>query len=82
MPYAGVVLHKQNKYIKSFESMGATDTEHAVSLNDVKIKRDSVFDKLLDIGVLYECDNGLFYMSADSAERLKRNRTSFDLWRL
>jgi hypothetical protein len=82
MPYAGVVLHKQNKCIDLFKAVGAIDKEHAVTLEKINNKRDSIFDKMLSIGLFNECEHGLFYMDTDIAEKLKENRSGFHLWRL
>lgn len=82
MPYAGIVLHKQNKYINLFKSVDAIDKEHAVFLESVNIKRDSIFNKMLDIGVFTECEHELFFMNGNIAEKLKKNRSGFHLWRL
>ena len=35
MPYAGVVLHRQNKCIALFVSAGAIDKEHAMILENL-----------------------------------------------
>lgn len=82
MPYAGMVLHRQNKYIAAFNSVGAIDKEHAVTLEKIRIKKDSIFDKMIALGVFFECENGFFYMNADTAEKLKNNRSGFHIWRL
>lgn len=82
MPYAGVAIHRQNEYIDLYKSAGATDKEHAVSLESVNLKRDSVFDKMLEIGVFTECAQGLFFMNSDVAQKLVENRSGFHLWRL
>lgn len=82
MPYAGVVLHKQNKYIEAFNSANAIDMEHAITLEEIDITRDSIFDKMVSIGVFIESKHGFFYMNADTAEKLKGNRSGFHLWRL
>lgn len=82
MPYAGVVLHKQNKYIDLFKSVGAIDKEHAVTLERIGIKKESVFDKMLSIGVFSELESGLFYINTNIADKLKENRSAFHFWRL
>lgn len=82
MPYAGVALHKQNKYMDLFEAASAIDEKNAKTLEELQIKRDSFFDKMLSIEVFCECENGLFYMNADKAIRLRENRSGFHLWRL
>lgn len=82
MPYAGIAFHKQNKYIELFKSVGAIDKEHSITLEKIHIKKDSIFDKMISIGVFSECEHGFFYMNAVTAENLKSNRSGFHLWRL
>lgn len=47
LPYAGMVLHRQNKYIAAFSSADIIDKEYAVTLEVIRIKRDSIFDKII-----------------------------------
>lgn len=82
MPYAGMVLHRQNKYIGLFEKAGAVDTDHAVTLDRIGIKKDSVFEKMTALKVFEQCENGSFFMNSEIAEKLKENRSGFNLWRL
>lgn len=82
MPYAGVVLRRQKKYIEIFQSVGAVDREHAISLEEYKIKRDSIFEKMLFIRLFEECENGRFYLNTDIALKLLKNRSGFHLWRI
>lgn len=82
MPYAGVVLHRQNKCIALFVSAGAIDKEHAMILENLSIKKDAIFEKMIAIGLFNECGNGQYFMNCDIAEKLKKNRSSFHLWRL
>lgn len=82
MPYAGVVLHRQQEYIEIFQSVGAVDRAHAISLEKYKIKRDSIFEKMLFIRLFEECSNGLFYLNSDIALKLLKNRSSFHPWRI
>lgn len=77
-----MVLHKQNKYIDAFISAGAIDKEHAVALEKIHITKNSIFDKMISIGIFNECEHGFFYMNAYNAEKLKINRSGFHLWRL
>lgn len=82
MPYAGVVIHKQNKYIKLFETVNAIDKQNAINLDKINMERDSIFDKMLSMGVFCECEGGLFYMNAEKAKKLRENRSGLHLWRL
>lgn len=82
MPYAGEIIYKQNKYIKLFQTAGAIDKEQAIPLAEINVKRDSIFDKMLAIGLFSECTPGLFYMNTDIAKKLMENRSGFHLWRL
>ena len=82
MPYAGTVLFRQKKYIDIFRAVGATDKEHAISLEKYEIKRDLIFEKMLSIRLFEKCDNGLFYLNSDIAEKLLENRSGFHPWRV
>lgn len=42
-----MVLHRQNKYIAAFSSADIIDKEYAVTLEVIRIKRDSIFDKII-----------------------------------
>lgn len=82
MLHAVKVLRRQNKYIEIFLSAGAVDKQHAATLNKLKIERDTIFDKMLSLGILEQCGNGLFYLDTEKAESLKENRSGFRLWRV
>lgn len=82
MPYAGVVLHRQHKYMALFMFKGAIDQEHAISPENLNIKKDALFEKMISIGLFNEYGNGHYFMNCDIAEKLKKNQSSFHLWRL
>jgi hypothetical protein len=47
MSLVTAVKHKQRRYVEKFKELGAIDEEHAISLNEVGIKRCYVFDRMV-----------------------------------
>jgi hypothetical protein len=74
MSGASVVIHKQNKYIRTFNELGAVDEAHSIELEEAGIRRSYVFSRMVDRGVFIKCWNGKFYIDNDAAERFKGMR--------
>jgi hypothetical protein len=82
MSGASVVIHKQNKYIRTYNELGAVDEVHSIRLEEVRIRRSYVFNRMVDRGVFIECGYGKFYIDNDAAARFKemrRNRAMVSL---
>ena len=67
------MIHKQNKYIKLFNDLGAIDLEHSINLDDVGISKRYVFNRMIYRGIFIECEHKRFYIDNQAVARFKEN---------
>ncbi len=75
MSTAAVIMRKQNMYIDTFNRLGATSAEKAISLEEANIRRDYIFSRMISRGIFLQCENGKFYVDnqvVDSLALLRR----------
>jgi hypothetical protein len=51
--------------------IGAVDEAHFIRLEEARIRRSYVFNRMVDRGIFIECVNGKFYIDNEAAERFK-----------
>ncbi len=75
MSTAAVIMRKQNMYIDTFNRLGATSAEKAISLEEANIRRDYIFSRMVGRGIFIQCEDGKYYIdnqAADSLAQLRR----------
>jgi hypothetical protein len=73
MSGASTIIHKQSKYIKLFNKIGAINEEHSIKLDEIGIRKSYLFNRMIYRGIFIECENGKFYIDNESALRFKTN---------
>lgn len=76
----GHVRRLQDSYIEQFNKSGAIDSEHAVSIDQIRIKRTYIFSKMVQRGVFKECVNGRFYIDNQEGINYKARRRKIVLF--
>lgn len=71
---SAVVIRRQNQYMEKFNRLGATEPQHAISLEEAGIRRSFLFDRMCDRGVFVQCNNGKFYINNRAAADFKEMR--------
>ena len=69
-----IVIRKQNKYIDSFNKVGAIDATNAISLSEIGIRRSFIFDRMVSRGVFIQCADDKFYIDNKAAVYFKEYR--------
>ena len=60
---------KGNRYTELFNRIGATDPEHAVTLQEIGIAKTYSFDRMLRSNVLVACKNNTYYINNQALEQ-------------
>lgn len=76
----GRVRRLQDSYMELFNKSGAIDSEHAVSLDQIGVKRTFVFGRMVNRGVFKESGNGRFYIDNLESENYKKRRRRLGLF--
>lgn len=79
MNAATIVIIKQNRYIDTFNRLGATSSEKAIRLEEANIRRSFVFNRMIDRGIFVPCENGKFYINNQMVGSLTRHRRKVGL---
>jgi hypothetical protein len=72
MSGASVIMHKRNKYIRIFNKLGAIDEEHSITLDEIGIRRNYLFNRMTQRGIFIRCENGKFYIDNEETLRFKK----------
>jgi hypothetical protein len=80
---AAVVILKQNKLMRRFASVGATNPATAKVPEDIGCRQRWIFRRMVSRGVFVPVGDGRFYMDIDAAAEFKRRRRArLLLWAL
>jgi hypothetical protein len=63
MSTALIVAVERKKLVKLFREAGATDREHAVTLEELGVRHSWMFDQMLHDGVFQATDDGRYFMN-------------------
>lgn len=74
MSAATVIIMKQKRYIDTFNRLGATSAEKAISLEEANIRRSYIFNRMVGRGIFIPCGNGKFYIDNQVVEALTNLR--------
>jgi hypothetical protein len=74
MSAATVIILRRKRIINAFRMGGATDREHAVSLESLGIRRAWIFNQMLRHGAFQETDNHQYFMNDAVAREFMRVR--------
>lgn len=69
----------RRRLLLRFREAGATDSEHAVSLEQLGESPSSTFDHLLQEGVFRQVPDGRFYMDESNAAEFEENQQTISL---
>lgn len=67
-------MSKEKRLIEKFIKSGAISEENAISLEQVGIKKDSIFDRMVDRGIFIQCQSGKYYMDDERVSYLMGQR--------
>jgi hypothetical protein len=68
-----IVAAKQRATVRKFQSTGADDAARARSLEELGIRDDRLFGRLVKAGVVVKTADGRYFLSHDGLARWKRN---------
>lgn len=68
MSAAAVIAIRRKQLIRAFREAGATDPDHAVTLDQLGQRRSWIFDQMAGHGVFLAREGGRYYMDERMAE--------------
>jgi hypothetical protein len=68
-----IVAAKQRATLRKFQSAGAEDSARARSLEELGVREDRLFGRLVKAGVAVKTPDGRYFLSHDGLARWKRN---------
>jgi len=74
MSAAAVIAIRRKRLVRRFREAGATDLEHAVTLETLGERPSWVFDQMARHGAFLSAPDGRFYMDERVAEEFLRQR--------
>jgi hypothetical protein len=69
-----LVIAKFKKLMNSFRNSGATSSRASKTLEDLNIRRDRIFRRLLNRGVIKEAGSGRYYLSEENLDEYIQTR--------
>jgi len=77
---AATIAIRRKKLIKRFREVGATDPEHAVTLEALGVRRSWIFDQMTEHGVFLPAQDGRYFMDDRAPVEFLRQRRSRTLF--
>ncbi len=74
MSAAAVIARRRRRLVRRFREAGATDPEHAVTLEDIGERRSWIFDQMAQHEVFIPVHAERFYMNESAANEFLRER--------
>jgi len=74
MSAAAVIIMRRKQLVQAFREVGATDAEHAVSLEQLGKRRSWLFDQMVKRDVFLAAGNGRYFMNEAVAEAFLASR--------
>jgi len=71
---AAVIAMRQNRYMNRFAEAGATDAEHAATLEALGSRQSWIFRRMVRQGVFVDCGQARFYMDVAASREFVRRR--------
>ena len=71
---SAVIAVKRKRLVRRFYEAGATDQDHAVTLESLGERRSWIFDQMLHHGVFSDIGDGRFFMDVELADQFLRER--------
>ena len=73
MSAGAVIVRRQNRYMRRFADAGATAPEHAVTLEELRLRDSWIFRRMVARAVFQPVSNR-WWMDADNADRFRDAR--------
>ena len=74
MSAAAVIAMRRKNLVRRFREAGATDSEHAVTLESLGARRSWIFDQMIEHGVFLSTQDGRFFMDDRAADEFLHER--------
>ena len=73
----GAIVARQNRYMRTFQSAGATSEETAKTLKELGVVPIGIFRRLEKLGVFVRLDDNRYYMNEQMASNFVSRRSKY-----
>lgn len=70
----GVIIRKQNRYMRRFAEAGAADPDHAVTLAELGCRDSWIFRRMVKKGVFVACGTDRYHLDERAAREFRQWR--------